>query len=33
MTETRFYPGFYALLAALLGPGSMALHASLTWCR
>ena len=31
MTETRFYPGFYALLTALLGPGSMALHASLTW--
>ena len=30
MTETRFYPGFYALLTALLGPGSMALHASLT---
>jgi hypothetical protein len=31
MTETRFYPGFYAVLTALLGPGSMALHASLTW--
>ncbi|MGH0037487.1 MAG: ceramidase domain-containing protein [Myxococcota bacterium] len=31
MTESRFYPGFYALLTALLGPGSMALHASLTW--
>lgn len=31
MTETRFYPGFYAALVALLGPGSMALHASLTW--
>jgi len=31
MTETRFYPGFYAALTALLGPGSMALHASLTW--
>jgi hypothetical protein len=30
MTETRFYPGFYAVLTALLGPGSMALHASLT---
>jgi hypothetical protein len=31
MTETRFYPGFFAALTALLGPGSMALHASLTW--
>jgi hypothetical protein len=31
MTETRFYPGFYALAVALLGPGSMALHASLLW--
>lgn len=31
MTGTRFYPGFYAAVVALLGPGSMALHASLTW--
>lgn len=31
MTETRLYPGFYAAVVALLGPGSMALHASLTW--
>lgn len=31
MTETRFYPGFYAMLVAMLGPGSMALHASLLW--
>jgi len=31
MTETRFYPAFYAALVALLGPGSMALHASLKW--
>ena len=31
MTGTRFYPGFYAAVTALLGPGSMALHASLTW--
>lgn len=31
MTGTRFYPGFYAATTALLGPGSMALHASLTW--
>jgi hypothetical protein len=30
MTGTRFYPGFYAAMTALLGPGSMALHASLT---
>lgn len=29
MTETRLYPGIYACLVALLGPGSMALHASL----
>lgn len=28
MTTTRFYPGFYAAIVALLGPGSMALHAS-----
>lgn len=30
MLATRFYPAFYATLVALLGPGSMALHASLT---
>lgn len=30
MTGTRFAPLFYAGLVALLGPGSMALHASLT---
>lgn len=29
MTETRLYPGLYAAVTALLGPGSMALHASL----
>jgi len=31
MTETRFHPAFYATVTALLGPGSMALHASLRW--
>ncbi len=30
MTTTRFYPTSYALVIALLGPGSMALHASMT---
>lgn len=30
MTETRFWPGAWAVVVALLGPGSMALHASLT---
>jgi len=30
MTTRAFEPGMYALLAALLGPGSMALHASMT---
>jgi hypothetical protein len=29
MTETDFYPGFYACVVAFLGPASMALHASL----
>lgn len=29
MTETVFYPAFYACIAAFLGPASMALHASL----
>lgn len=29
MTRTRFHPGLYASVTALLGPGSMALHASL----
>lgn len=29
MTRTRFHPGLYAAVTALLGPGSMALHASL----
>jgi hypothetical protein len=29
MTETSFYPAFYAGVVTLLGPGSMALHASL----
>jgi hypothetical protein len=29
MTSNNFYPGFYAAIAVLLGPGSMALHASL----
>lgn len=31
MTETRFHPAFYAAVTALLGPGSVALHASLLW--
>lgn len=30
MTATAFFPGLYATLVALLGPGSMALHASMT---
>lgn len=29
MTETDFYPGFYACIVTFLGPASMALHASL----
>jgi hypothetical protein len=29
MTETDFYPGFYACIVAFLGPASMALHGSL----
>jgi len=29
MTETSFYPGFYACIVTLLGPASMALHGSL----
>lgn len=30
MTTTRFYPALFAVVTALLGPGSMALHASQT---
>lgn len=30
LTRTNFYPIFYASLAVLLGPGSMAMHASTT---
>lgn len=30
MTAGAFYPGLYAAVVALLGPGSMALHASMT---
>jgi len=30
MTATGFFPGLYACAVALLGPGSMALHASMT---
>lgn len=30
MRSTRFYPGAYALVTASIGPGSFALHASLT---
>jgi hypothetical protein len=31
MTTTRLYPALYALVVALIGPGSMALHASNSW--
>jgi len=30
LTRTRFYPGIFAVTIALLGPGSMFLHGSLT---
>jgi hypothetical protein len=30
MTATGFFPGLYATVVVLLGPGSMALHASMT---